>query len=168
MKPLLLLDVDGPINPFSARWHRERRAKDAWSFFDYEVDGRTFKVATSTQMGEWLLAMTDVVDLAWATTWNELANVEIGPRLGLPRLPVIELQYPEDDRSTGRLFWKTPQIHAWMREHHPGRRFAWLDDNVASADKRAFGDLALVRWIDSRAGIRPHDLDTVRRWAAGR
>ena len=38
--------------------------------------------------------------LVWATTWMEEANEVISPRLGLPRLPVVE--WPDvEGRSAG-------------------------------------------------------------------
>jgi hypothetical protein len=50
-------------------------------------------------------------DLVWATTWEDEANTEIAPRLGLPPLPVVHWPEPSAehehvDRWFG-LHWKT-------------------------------------------------------------
>jgi hypothetical protein len=74
-------------------------------------------------------------DLVWATTWEDQANAEIAPRIGLPRLPVVNWPEPsdEDEREDQwfGLCWKTRTLVAWANQ----RPFAWVDDEITDADR---------------------------------
>lgn len=71
----------------------------------------------------------------WATTWEDEANAEIAPRIGLPTLPVVN--WPESSDEHDRedqwfgLFWKTRTLVDWA----DGRPFAWVDDEITDADR---------------------------------
>jgi hypothetical protein len=74
-------------------------------------------------------------ELVWATTWEDEANAEIAPRIGLPRLPVVSwpestLQHEREDQWFG-LCWKTRTLVNWAG----GRPFAWVDDEITDADR---------------------------------
>jgi HAD domain in Swiss Army Knife RNA repair proteins len=77
-RPLLLLDVDGPLNPWAARSappgfaeHRYRASR--W--------GRRLTVRLNPRHGRDLLELAERTgaELAWATTWGHRANRVIGP-----------------------------------------------------------------------------------------
>ncbi|MFI0797066.1 hypothetical protein ACH4OY_30945 [Micromonospora rubida] len=68
-------------------------------------------------------------DLVWATTWMAEAIGVLAPRLGLPRLPVVD--WPDDEDDNGRLHWKTRRLAEWAA----GRPFVWVDDEIAHADR---------------------------------
>ena len=80
-RPFLLLDVDGVLNPLSV-------AKPS-GFTRYKLLG--YEVWLSTQHGEWLRTLAKWFDLVWATTWEYQAPRLIAPRVGLPQMPVIEV-----------------------------------------------------------------------------
>jgi len=123
VKPLVLLDVDGPLNPFAAetpppgyaewqwrlsRWRR-KAARRAWLNPGHGVALRELVERTGAE-------------LAWATSWEELANTTVGPALGLPALPVVGVraydQHPD---------WKYGAVGRFAA----GRALAWLDDDFS-------------------------------------
>ncbi|WP_328767722.1 HAD domain-containing protein [Streptomyces sp. NBC_00286] len=173
-RPLLLLDVDGPLNPFGARFVRPRgyvtrRLRPAnWSA--RQVPGsrrlrRGLRVRLNPGHGAQLMALP--YKLAWATTWMHEANEMIAPVIGLPGdLPVIE--WPEMFvRDPEGLYWKTRHVVAWAA----GRPFVWVDDMITDLDVRhvaAHHDAAaLLLQIDPRKGLRERDFEELERWARG-
>ncbi len=175
--PALLLDVDGPLNPFANRWRRRLRWRprgytahrckpDDWIARHAplpEEEVAPLRVWLNPAHGPQLTALP--YDLVWATTWMHGANKHIGPVIGLPHLPVIEwgeLFKPGPDGA----HWKVPQIVAWAR----GRPFAWVDDGITAHDERyvaAHHDgPALLHWVDPARGLRAPDFAVLREWAA--
>jgi hypothetical protein len=166
VKPLLLIDVDGPLNPYAAPPHRRpegygthRMRPTGWT------DGRPLRVWLNPWHGEELLALADRYDLVWATTWKGEANDWIGPHLGLPELPFID--WPEMHGASPRgTCWKTQYI----LRYSAGRPFAWIDDDITPLDHEWVGrqhlaDALLLR-IDERIGLTRPDFDRLAAWAA--
>lgn len=165
---LLLLDVDGPLNPWSGKAWKLRRS----GFTEIEVPDGTgvdYRVWLNPELGARLATAMDELGLrgVWCTTWGELANAEISPRLGLPRLEVVPLtRRPESGRAfskEGWLFWKTPQVVEWAQ----GRRFFWLDDELRRIDERYLGRHApnsLGCPVNPSTGVRAADLARLYRW----
>ncbi len=127
--------------------------------------GRPLRVWLDPRHGQELLALADVYELVWATTWKGEANEWIGPRLGLPELPFID--WPEmHGWAPGGTFWKTQ----YVLEYAGGRPFAWVDDDITSYD-REFVDrkhlaAALLLCVDPRIGLIRADFDALAEWAA--
>jgi hypothetical protein len=158
--PLLFLDVDGTLIPFSARPVRIQ-------------DSAACTTAAVSRLGNPLLDRLDPDDgrrllalechLVWATTWMAEANAVISPRLGLPDLPVVV--WPDDDEDPQRgLHWKT----AFLTRYAAGRPFVWLDDEITDADRRWVAShhpgRALLHRVDPHLALTTADLSTVRRW----
>ena len=86
-RPLLLLDVDGVLNPLGVR---------DWPGFtphDLGEPGTAghMRVLLSLDHGRWLSALVDYFDLVWATSWERDADLLIAEQIGLPRgLPFIK------------------------------------------------------------------------------
>ena len=85
-RPLLLLDVDGVLNPLGVR--------EAPGFIPFVVDDPgavgTVPVLLSPEHGRWLTSLADEYQLVWATSWEGDADRLIAERVGLPRgLPFI-------------------------------------------------------------------------------
>jgi hypothetical protein len=160
-KPLLLLDVDGPLNPWAASNRQVPKGYRQW-----RIEG--YKVRLAPWHGEELLKLAKVYDLVWATTWEHTANTEIGPRIGLPKLPVIEFEkhLPEKPPSPG-LHWKTSVITAYAGAHD--RPFIWVDDEVTVTDALWFTKWAprpfRTQRIDPAVGLATEDFATLRKWA---
>jgi hypothetical protein len=166
-RPWLLLDVDGPLNPFQMN-HGKALAR-GYQLHRIAVQGVTYPVLLDPGHGASLRALTDVVELAWATTWEHDANRLLSPLLGLPSdLPVIEWPAEATYLSSHGGCWKTPYVADWVG----ARPFAWVDDDLRRPDKgwltrRRDPATFLLRRIDPGAGLRKADFDAIRAWATG-
>ncbi|MFI8301957.1 HAD domain-containing protein [Streptomyces sp. NPDC085927] len=126
-RPLLFLDVDGPLIPFgSSSGHPQAALADASTPVD---QGNPLLKRLDPGIGERL--MTLGCRLVWATTWMEEANEAVAPRIGLPKLPVVE--WPDSCAEEGPhgLHWKTRPLVEWA----DGRPFIWVDDEISPMDR---------------------------------
>lgn len=161
-RPLVLLDVDGVLNP--ARRHSLRLRH-----YECVLDGHTYRILLNARHGRKLarLARDTGAELAWATTWEQHANVEIGPRIGLPILPVIEVNSDPGTRA-GEHF-KTRHVAEYVAR----RPFVWFDDNLGAPDWQYLKDHPgvdefLLVDVDPRTGLTDGHLSQARAWLAAR
>jgi len=169
-KPLLLLDVDGPLNPYDAKPTRRpdgyttqhvASGSGEWRWADKGI-----RVWLNPAHGPMLLALTGLVDLVWATTWEHSANKLVAPVIGLPQLPVIE--FPSRGPFPFGQIWKREAVEAYVGE----RAFAWLDDDFEPGDfewakaRTEGGVPTLLLHISPKLGIRQEDVNQVAVWAA--
>lgn len=172
-KPLLLLDVDGPLNPYKdrlarLRGYRAHRLKPSAWMSRQEPGSRRHRRGLRVVLhpGHGALLRALPYELAWATTWMHEANEMIAPAVGLPRdLPVIE--WPElFATDPDGLYWKTRTLVEWAA----GRPFVWVDDMLTEADvayvAEHHGAPALLLTIHPRRGLRSADFARLRSWAA--
>ncbi len=122
MRPLLLLDVDGPLNPWAAKTPPAGYAEYRWrlSRWSRKTQHAWLNPAHGPALRE--LAGRLDAELVWATSWEHRANVTVGPVLGLPELPVIGFRAYE-----GQPVWK----YAAVGRFAAGRPVAWFDDDFA-------------------------------------
>jgi len=157
-RPLVFLDVDGPLIPFRARPVGRRIAV---GHLVGSSGGNPLVGRLDPEDGRRLLALR--CRLVWASTWMADANEVIAPRLGLPPLPVVD--FPEGEADPG-LHWKTVHLVRWAA----GRPFVWLDDETTEADRRWVRDhhpgRALVHRVDPLVGLTDRDFARVRQWLA--
>ena len=103
-------------------------------------------------------------ELWWATTWMDEANDVIGPLLGLPQLPVVDLPAWEDDFVDDALCWKTRALVA----HAAGRPFVWFDDEPTWRDDEYVAAHhsapALLYRTDPEVGLTKADFEAVADW----
>ena len=154
-KPWLLIDVDGVLNPNPAMWGD---TPEGFVAYRIKPEGytRAFRVGLNPAHGAMLLAMTDVFRLGWATSWEHEANTKIGPKIGLPALPVAEV---------GNQGYKVDGILGLVGDDP----FVWLDDYASSREKRDLadrhgGENHLVIDVDPTTGMTQADLDLALNW----
>ncbi|MEU3607952.1 HAD domain-containing protein [Streptomyces sp. NPDC035033] len=155
-RPLLFLDIDGPLLPFG---DGSRRGPSGTA-----ADAHLMRL--DPRVGPRLAALP--CELVWATTWEEAANTDLAPLLGLPALPVV--RWPaasgaeeREDRWFG-LHWKTRTLVAWA----DGRPFVWVDDEVTDADRDWVAAHhpapALLHRVASSRGLTGEDFAVLDRW----
>ncbi|MEV6978734.1 hypothetical protein [Kitasatospora sp. NPDC093806] len=159
--PLLLLDVDGPLNPYHAEpdalppGFRTYRTMPPWAAGPVEV-------RLDPAHGARLRALP--YRLVWATTWQADANRWIGPVLGLPELPYVPVPRPVEWRPDDTCP-KTWPIVEWVA----GRPFAWVDDDLGPADRAyvaAHHDgPALLHRVHPGRGLAAEDFAALAAWA---
>jgi hypothetical protein len=114
-RPLLLVDIDGVLNPFV-------RAGDLRpeGYEEHSLGG--LDVLLRSVHGEWLRDLAERFDLAWVSTWEADSNALVGPVIGAPPdLPFIEFRERTEDGWT----WKLPAVRRFVGD----RPVAWLDDD---------------------------------------
>lgn len=151
VKPWLFIDVDGVLNTFGPRDGRDV----------YKILGYTVMLRKSD--GKNLLKLTDKYDLIWGTTWCDLANVHIGPKIGLPELPYIEWS---DKYPASRLRTRTMIKTIDVVEFCDGRPFAWLDDDLWQEDIDFLQSNCdcLPIYVNEYQGLVDNDFERLREW----
>ncbi|GAA2305218.1 HAD domain-containing protein [Glycomyces scopariae] len=157
-QPLLFLDVDGTVIPFSQLNGARSTAR-----------AEPYLAGIRSGLGRRMAALP--CQLVWATTWEGEANTALAPLLGLPPLPVVHWPdpTPEDEHEDRwfNLHWKTRTLVAWAN----GRPFAWVDDEFTQADIEWVAahhqGRALLRSVDAAHGITDTDLEALDAWLRG-
>ncbi|OKJ95736.1 HAD domain-containing protein [Amycolatopsis sp. CB00013] len=157
MRPVLFLDVDGPLNPFAAK-------PKPPGFVEHKFRIRGWSRRHPLRMwlnpghGTALLDAAGNAELVWATTWGHQANTMVGPAIGLPTLPAVDCANVDSG-------WK---FDAVARYAEP-RPLVWLDDDfdLYPAARDAFlarrdGMVTHLVRVDPRTGITDVHLAAVR------
>ncbi|WP_353943861.1 HAD domain-containing protein [Streptomyces sp. HUAS MG91] len=158
--PLLFLDVDGPLIPFgSSSGHPQDSASDTWTSAD---QGNPLLTRLDPELGPRLIALG--CQLVWATTWMEEANEVVSPRIGLPRLPVVEWPASSTAEGPRGLHWKTRAIVEWADD----RPFIWVDDEISAIDRlwvdASHPGPSLLHRVDPGKGITDADFSAFDDW----
>jgi hypothetical protein len=149
--PLLLVDVDGVLNPFAA-------AACPPGYTEHELFPGEEPVRVCAEHGRWLRELAAVFELTWATAWGAQVNRLLAPLLGLPDLPVIG--FPPAPFHPG---YKLPHIISYAE----GRPLIWIDDELtaeAHAWAAARAAPALLIGIDPAEGLTRGVVDRALRW----
>ena len=160
-RPLLFLDVDGPLIPFGLP--PEELPVYPGPGAD---DSHPGLARINPEHGRRLAALS--CELVWATAWEHEANEWVAPRIGLPQLavvtwPSLSVADEERDERIG-LHWKTRTLIDWAA----GRPFAWVDDELTAVDRawvRAHHPgPALLHRVDSSQGLAEDDFKVLGEW----
>lgn len=152
--PLLLLDVDGVLNPFAAPACPPGYTEHA--FFPGEEPVRLCAAHTA-----WLQELATRFELVWATGWGAEANRLLAPLLMLADLPVIAFPPVPFDPCD-----KLPAIRKFARR----RPLVWIDDALPvaahtwAARRRV---PTLLIGIDPAEGLTRPVIEEALRWADG-
>ena len=144
VKPVLLMDIDGPLSPFRASWFPDRASEHGYQLHQLKVrEGEEYQVALDPRHGAAFADIRAHYELVWATTWGEYANRLVAPLLGLPSdLRVVPLP-PHAPVWWHRRYWKSDHVVDWCA----GRAFAWIDDEINSATRS---------WLARHPGVGRH------------
>lgn len=173
MKPILLLDVDGVVNAF-----RPTRPHVAREIGGRTVNGRfvPYQIHFDNEVVDMLDQLAEHFEIHWATMWNQAANEEIAPALGIEPFPVMICNHnagwdaAADNglaaHEVHRLWYaKTPLIPEYVGD----QPFAWLDDDHTRSDDLYLADhldqhFLLVR-TNADTGMDWDDVSTLIEWA---
>ncbi|MBZ4322872.1 hypothetical protein [Streptomyces huiliensis] len=164
-RPLLFLDVDGPLNPYAAQ---PERRPDGYTTLrvprrEPSLSRRPLRVWLNPAHGQALLRLG--YELCWATTWMADANRWIAPVLGLPDLPFVDFGEALFRERPDGVHWKT----APLVEYAAGRPFAWVDDEQSGADAAYVAahhpGPRLLHHVNPRIGLRDADFRSLADFA---
>jgi hypothetical protein len=159
-RPLILVDVDGVLNVAASAKVRKRLVyHEGWIQRKVDAGGLMFRLCVNPVFGSWLRALAGETgaELAWGTTWEEYANLCVGPLVGLPKLRHAVV------RDGAR---KADGIVPFTA----GRPFVWFDDepDAAEATARLAGDQPhLVVYVDEETGLTRENIAMAREWLLG-
>ncbi|QNS06196.1 HAD domain-containing protein [Streptomyces xanthii] len=149
-RPFLFLDVDGPLIPFGVA----AGSVDPLERLDPGVGARLLGLGCR---------------MVWATTWMGEADEIVGPRVGLPPLPVLGGSGGDGEGSPGPrgLHWKVPLIVEWAGSEP----FVWVDDEIGAVDRdwvaAAHPGPFLLHRVDPARGLTDADFAALHAWLRG-
>lgn len=174
-RPWLLVDVDGVLNVSPT----PEMLLSGWQPHDVlgPLDVRTYRLVVNPEHGEWLMSLSDVYRLAWATTWWRVADERIAPLIGLPPLGhAVPLPGAFSGVDLG-CCPKTPHVRRWV----DGASVAWIDDDIDDRDHEALTGqarhkrdmvrvgqpcaAALALPVDPAVGLTWSHIERLRAWA---
>ncbi|MER7729832.1 HAD domain-containing protein [Streptomyces erythrochromogenes] len=170
--PYLLLDIDGVLIPFPApdgstpTTHVRHTVLPAGRNPDDPVP-----IWLDPAHGPLLAGfLADaLVAPVWCTSWRKDATTIVGPLLGLPEFPYLDLPRPRITTShPNGYLWKRDHVEPWLG----GAAVAWVDDDFTdldhawAAERTAEGMPTLLVQPDSHHGLQPGHLTELTTWVS--
>ena len=150
-RPLLLLDVDGVLNPFP-----ELPA----GYVEHQLfpeDDEPVRLAPWHP--RWIQELMPRFEIVWATGWGDEANRLLCPIFGIDELDYVRFPPVPFDPAE-----KVPAIAA----HAADRAVAWVDDNITEGARQwAAGRTprTLLVEVDPSVGLERKHVDALLAWA---
>jgi hypothetical protein len=152
-RPILLVDIDGVLNPLSGE-----HCPDGFSEYHlFPADDEPVRLAAVH--GKWLRELSVGFDLVWASAWGLQAHKLLGPILDLPEFPFVpmpQIPFPPAE--------KIPAVAAFIGD----RRAAWIDDCLGDSARRWAASRkapTLLVPIDPATGLTRQAVDQLLAWA---
>jgi hypothetical protein len=150
-KPLLLLDIDGVLNPWAARACPE-------GFREHRLFPEDEPVRVAEAHGPWICELESSFDVVWASAWGADCHL-LAELLGLPEYPVIAFPSPPFRPQE-----KVPVVKRYTGD----RPCAWVDDEHTDQGRRwaeSREAATLLRSIDPAVGLVRSDVERLIDWA---
>ncbi|MFG2527295.1 hypothetical protein [Streptomyces sp. NPDC048516] len=171
--PYFLLDIDGVLIPFPAK---DGGTPPTHVRHDVVPTGRTpddpVTIWLDPTHGPLLMqvARRDLVIPVWCTSWRQDAATMIGPLLGIPAFPYVDLPRPRITTSHPHGYlWKRDRVAVWAK----ATPVAWIDDDFTHLDhewaarRTAAGLPTLLIQPDPHVGLLPEHVARTLEWASG-
>jgi hypothetical protein len=148
---MIFIDVDGVLNA----------EQGDSNYFREIINGYSLRL--NKLHAQWLLDLSEKTgaELAWGTTWQDLANQHIGPKIGLPKLRVAT--FNDDYRYESFAKWKSEGVVALAS----GEPFVWFDDEPSIGDyllaKHSDLNFCFIE-VTPMLGLRKKHIDSAHEW----
>ncbi|WP_157124633.1 hypothetical protein [Nocardia pseudovaccinii] len=163
-RPLLVMDVDGVLAPSSVG--------EGFRAHMYNGPGPDGSLVSGTVLlnaehGAWLNMVLDKgIEVAWGSSWLDLANEWIAPRIGLRQsLPVIDV-----GRSRWSRFGWTSKFGP-VSDYAADRALAWVDDDFGGKEPgwaedrtRDLGLSTVIVQPHPLVGLTSEHISTIDNW----
>ncbi|MGY4952198.1 hypothetical protein [Streptomyces sp. NEAU-L66] len=170
--PFFLLDIDGVLIPFPTK---DGDTLPTHVRHDVVPTGRNPEDPVTIWLdpthGPLLMdvARSGLVTPAWCTSWRQDAAGMIGPLLGIPAFPYVDLPRPRITTSHPHGYlWKRDHVAVWTKESP----IAWIDDDFTHLDhewaarRTAAGLPTLLIQPDPFIGLLPAHVARMLEWAS--